>query len=65
MNLLEHYIQPGYTITDLHDSESPVPGVYFVKFEGEVDVYGTISHVVKYWPHTEWLKIKKQGYYLA
>ena len=53
MNLLEHYIQPGYIITDLHDSKSPVPGVYFVKFEGDVDVYGTISHVVKYWPHTE------------
>ena len=65
MNLLEHYIQSGYIITNLHNSKSPVPGVYFVKFEGDVDVYGTISHVVKYWPHTEWLKIKKQGYYLA
>lgn len=53
MNLLEHYIQPDYTITDLHDDKSPIPGVYFVKFEGDVDVYGTISHVVKYWPHKE------------
>lgn len=65
MNLLEHYIQPGYVITDLRDDKSPVPGVYFVKFEDDVDVCGTISHAVKYWPYKEWLKIKKQGYYLA
>lgn len=65
MNLLENYIQPGYKITNLHDSKSPVHGVYFVKFEGNVDVYGTINHVVQYWPHKEWLKIKKQGYYMA
>lgn len=51
MNLLEHYIQPGYTITDLHDDKSPVPGVYFVKFEGDVDVYGTINHVGQLTPN--------------
>ena len=40
MNLLEQYIQPGYTTKLLKGQDSPVKGVVFVQFDGKVDCYG-------------------------
>lgn len=65
MNLLEQYLEPGYTITVLKGKDSPIQGVTCVKYDGQVNCYGDIQQVHKIFTLEEWNKIKKQGYYMA
>ena len=65
MNLLEHYLQPGYKAEVVPEDESPVPGATFVRFDGKVNCYGNIQQVHEVFFADEWEKVKKQGYYMA
>ena len=65
MNLLEHYISNDYKLTKLSQDKAPTSGTTRYQFEGTVDCYGSKSHVVKLITKDDWIKIKKQGYYMA
>lgn len=65
MNLLEHYISNDYTLTKLSQDNASTSDKTWYQFEGTVDCYGSKSHVVKLLTKDDWIKIKKQGYYMA
>lgn len=65
MNLLEHYIQPGYNVKPCPKDVCPIKDEDCVIFEGYVDCYGNIEKTKELWTVEEWQKIKKQGYYMA
>ena len=70
MNLLEHYIQPGYKVKKIPPEEVPFNydrSCYqgFVTFDGKVDCYGNIQQVHEIFSVEEWNEIRKQGYYMG
>ncbi len=65
MNLLEHYLEPGYTARVLTGDESPVKGVTYVEFDGKVNCYGTVRRTKALFELDEWQEIEKKGYYMA
>lgn len=64
LNLLEHYIEPGYKAEMISAKETPI-GKPMICFEGNVDCYGTIEHVTRTFFEDEWKETKKNGYYMA
>lgn len=65
MNLLENYLQPGYTIKTLPKDKTPVKDVDWVIFDGKVNCYGNIKHVHRLFTYDDWQEIKKHGYFMA
>ena len=64
LNLLEHYIEPGYKAETIPAKESPI-GKPMICFEGNVNCYGIVEHVTKLFFEDEWEETKKNGYYMA
>lgn len=69
MNLLEHYIQPGWTVTPLSDKKKQAMGKYskldWIHVNGKVDCYGSINKCQDTWIRSEWEDAVKQGYYMG
>ena len=61
MNLVENYIEPGYTVRTVRNKA----GESFVKFDGFVNCYGNVTHQSRIWTIDQWQQIKKQGYFLG
>lgn len=63
MNLIENYIEPGYTIKVLKNKT--VNGDTFVMFDGFVNCYGNVTHRHLTWALDEWKEIEKKGYFVG
>lgn len=60
LNLLEHYIEPGYKAETIPAKESPI-GKPMICFEGNVNCYGIVEHVTKLFFEDEWEETKKMA----
>lgn len=69
MNLLENYIQPGWTMRSLTKTEKEDFGNFqnedWVRVDCKVNCYGRISKGRDTWVRSNWLAAVKQGYYMA
>lgn len=69
MNILEHYIQPGYHHWELSQKQKKAMKLpvneRWIWFQGNVDCYGDIRCVKRPFYIDDWKEIEKQGYYLG
>lgn len=69
MNMLEQYIQPGWTMRPLTGKEKNQFGKFvkmdWVHVDCKVNCYGSISKGRDTWIKEDWLASVKRGYYMA
>lgn len=68
MNRLEQYIQPGWEITRLSDSQKLTYGLptdeNWVMVDYETDCYGNITKNHRPWLLPEWQEAIEKGFYM-
>lgn len=68
MNMLEHYIQPGYKLVKVKAKNAKQFGLTndtdWVIYNGKIDVYGGIENLKRPFTIDEWNDIKQKGYFM-
>lgn len=69
MNILECYIQPGWTVKSFTEYEKEQMGcnrdLDWIHVDGKIDCYGAINYCRLTWIRSDWEQAVKRGYYMG
>ena len=69
MNMLEHYLVPGYKLTLIKAKDANQyklsDDTDWVLYDGKIDCYGHVESLKRPFDIDEWKEVKNNGYFLA